>query len=433
MKYSDKIDIFRNSNKIFNYQKINESNYEKKLIKLRKGVNELFFIYHISKSMIARKKKVSRNFVIKWTRSEEQDFSKDDRGWPKGKRRIWAKIVEERIREIHNYLENDPAQFYTGATAIEQEWRTRYPDISPPPLRTIGQILSDLGLSEKRKKDRYKGAARYLCYPEHTIYNLLGGRVAEADFIGKKYITGRTEPVNFIAFSFKKEPRLRYFKRVDGQTADNFIYQTKIFFNRFEKPDFIKVDNGLAVIGSGSGKRNVSKAMRFLLENQVIPIFAVPRKPFSQASIEGNNSVFSRKFWNKIQFKNIQEVDEKLEWFNIASQRYTNYQTPTIKSKINQIGTYPPHEEMNFVPKVYFIRQVKEDKEQTSKAFIDILNQKVSLSKSYINYFMLSEWRLFEETLYIYFEKDQKPKLIKKISFKINQRSKDKMQKLLKN
>ena len=211
-----------------------------------------------------------------------------------------------------------------------------------------------------------------------------------------------------------------------------FIKQ-KIFFNRFEKPDFIKVDNGLAVIGSGSGKRNVSKAMKFLLENQVIPIFAVPRKPFSQASIEGNNSVFSRKFWNKIQFKNIQEVDEKLEWFNIASQRYTDYQPPTIKFKIHQLGIDPPKEEKNFIPKVYFIRQVKEDKEQTSKAFIDILNQKVSLPKSYINYFMLSEWKLLEEALYIYFEKDQKPKLIKKVSFKINQISKEKMQKLLKN
>jgi len=400
MKYLDKIGLFEKSDKVLNYQKINIKDYEKKLIKLRKRVNELFFNHHLSKSMIAKKKRVSRNFVIRWTRSIDQDFSVDSRGWPKGKRRRWSKREEAIIRKIHNYLENDPHQFYTGATAIE-----------------IGRILSDLGLSDKRKRDRHKGAAKYLCYPEYTIYHLLGGRVLEADFIGKKYIAGRTDPVNFIAFSFKKEPRLRYFKRVEGQTADNFIYETKNFFKRFEKPDFIKVDNGLAVIGSASGKRNVSKAMMFLLDNQVIPIFAVPRKPFSQASIEGNNSVFSRKFWNKIQFKSIQDVDEKLEWFNIASQRYTCYQPPTIKPKTNQPENDKPHIEKDFIPKVYFIRQVKEDKEQTSKAFIDILNQKVFLPKSYINYFMLSEWNLMEETLYIYFEKEQKSKLIKKFSF----------------
>ena len=124
MKYLDKIDIFEKSDKVFNYQKINIRNYEKKLIKLRKRVNELFFNHHLSKSMIAKKKKVSRNFVIRWTRSSDQDFSVDSRGWPKGKRRRWSKREEAIIRKIHNYLENDPHQFYTGATAIESaSWR----------------------------------------------------------------------------------------------------------------------------------------------------------------------------------------------------------------------------------------------------------------------------------------------------------------------
>lgn len=398
-------------------------NYEKKLIKLRKEVNKLFFNHHFSKSMIARKKKISRNFVIQWTQSPDQDFTKDNRGWPKGNRRRWNKVTEKRVKEIHQFLENDSHQFYSGATAIEQEWRKRYLNVSPPPLRTIGQILSDLGLSSKRRKDRHKGAARYLCYPEYTIYHLFGGRVAEADFIGKKYITGRTEPLNFIGFSFKKEPRLRYFKRIGGQTADNFIQESKNFFKKFEKPDFMKVDNSLTTIGSASGKRNISKAMKFLLSNQVIPIFSVPRKPFSQASIEGNNSVFAKKFWNKIQFKLPAEVDEKLAWFNKSSQQYTGYQAPKDKIKKKEY----------FTPKIYFIRQVHEDKEQDGPAFIDVLNEKMHLAKSYINYFVLAEWNLRKEQLNIYFEKEQKSKMIKKLSFKINQKSKEKIQKLLKN
>lgn len=352
---------------------------------------------------------------MSWTKSPIQDFTKDNRGWPKRKRRKWNKKEEENIRTIHRQLKDNPYQFYIGATAIGQEWRKKYPDISPPPLRTIGRIMADLKLSSKWKKDKHKGAARYLCYPEHTIYTLLGGRVLESDFIGKKYITGRTEPLNFIAFSFKKEPRLRYFKRIKGQTADNFIKQSELFFERFEKPDFMKIDNSLATIGSASGKRNISKAMAFLLKKQVIPIFAVPRKPFSQASIEGNNSVFARKFWNRIDFKSVKEVDEKIEWFNLSSQRYTGYQSPEIKSKNKK----------NFIPRIYFTRQVKEDKEQTGKAFIDVLNEKVFLSKSYINYFVLAEWELKKEQLYIYFEKEQQPKMIKKLSFKINPRSKE--------
>ncbi len=352
---------------------------------------------------------------MKWTKSPNQDFTQDNRGWQKGKQRKWTKADLKRVKTIYQELENDPFQFYTGATAIDQKWRKKFPNISVPPLRTIGRILSNLGLSSKRRKDKHKGASRYLCYPEHTIYTLLGGRVLEVDFIGRKYLTGRTEPLNFIAFSFKKEPKLRYFKRVQGQTAENFIKQIKHFFYRFEKPDFIKVDNALAMIGSASGKRNISKAMKFLLKNQVVPIFAVPRKPFSQASIEGNNSVFARKFYNRIDFKSVEEVDKKLEWFNKSSEQYLDYQKPKRESR----------KKKKFIPRIYFIRQVKEDKEQTSKPFIDILNEKVFLSQSYINYFLLAEWNLKQEQLYIYFEKEQQSKIIKKISFKINQRSKE--------
>jgi hypothetical protein len=70
----------------------------------------------------------------------------------------------------------------------------------------------------------------------------------------------------------------------------------------------MKIDNCLATISSASGKRSIGKTMKFLLENQVIPIFTVLRKPRSQASIKGNNSVFAKKFWNRIQFTSLDEV-----------------------------------------------------------------------------------------------------------------------------
>ncbi|MFB6215010.1 MAG: hypothetical protein ABEI54_03990, partial [Candidatus Bipolaricaulia bacterium] len=162
--------------------------------------------------------------------------------------------------------------------------------------RTIGQILKDLGLTKKTKKGSNKGAAEYLNYPEHTIYQQLGNRVLEADFVGEKYITGRTEPLNFIGYSFKKAPKLRHFQLIKGKTADEFIRLTKEFFEEFETPDVVKVDNAASVIGSMSAQRNISRVMAFLLNNNVHPVYSVPRKPFTQASIEGNNSVFSRKF-----------------------------------------------------------------------------------------------------------------------------------------
>jgi len=348
-----------------------------------------------------------------WTKTPNQDFLDDNRGWQNGKRRKWSETTENKIKTIHEELKNNPKQFYVGASAIEQEWRKRFLKKKIPSLRTIGRIMSDMGLSPKRKKGRNQGASRYLCYPEYTIYALLGGRVAESDFIGKKYITGRTEPINFIGLCFKKEPKLRYFQRVEAQTADCFIAEFDKFFKKFEKPDYLKVDNCMAAIGSASGKRNISRTMKFLLGNQVVPIFSVPRKPFSQASIEGNNSVFSRFFWNKIHFNNTKEIDERLESFNKCSEEYCGYEKPRTEKAVQD----------NFIPKIYFIRQVREN-QNTEKAIIEILNDEIQIRKSYINYFVLAEWNLKEEMIYVYFEKEQKQKLIKKQSFKINSKSK---------
>jgi transposase len=391
---------------------------QKKRISLRRVANQLYFRDGLSKKAIAAQLGVSRHFVIRWSQSMDQDVTIDHRGWPKGRRRRWPQETEDRIAFLHKELKGGPDAFYWGPTAIAQQWLSRYPAEPPPPLRTIGQILKDLGLSERSARKVRKGASRYLCYPEHTIYETLGQRVMEADFIGKKYIAGTQQPIHFVAFSFKKAPRLRHFQRIEAQSADCFIEQCERFFATFEKPDCIKVDNAGATIGSGSGKRTISRTVQFLLANQVVPIFAVPRKPFSQASIEGNNSVFARKFWNRRTFANFEELDASLVAFNQASLRYTGYRPPAKEANSQQ----------PFVPRVYFIRQVRETAERTD-GFIDVLNESVSLPKSYINYFVLAEWNLSTELLSVYLENDKQLEVIKNSPFPINPRSKRKLNK----
>jgi transposase len=386
---------------------------QKKRISLRRVANQLYFRDGLSKKAIAAQLGVSRHFVIRWSQSMDQDVTIDHRGWPKGRRRRWPQETEDRIAFLHKELKGGPDAFYWGPTAIAQQWLSRYPAEPPPPLRTIGQILKDLGLSERSARKVRKGASRYLCYPEHTIYETLGQRVMEADFIGKKYITGTQQPIHFVAFSFKKAPRLRHFQRIEAQSADCFIEQCERFFATFEKPDCIKVDNAGATIGSGSGKRTISRTVQFLLANQVVPIFAVPRKPFSQASIEGNNSVFARKFWNRRTFSSLEEIDTTLVAFNKASWNYTGYQPPVAKA----------NSEQTFVPKVYFLRQVRQTPEGTD-GFIDVLNESVCLPKSYINYFVLAEWNLSTEMLSVYLENDKQLVEIENYLFPINPRSK---------
>jgi len=386
---------------------VGQANEEKKSLRLRALVHHLFFSEQVPKKMIARQLQVSKGFVKHWTSSAEQDLTSDGRGWPKGQHRNWDKTTRERIKEIHQFQLHDPQQFFCGATAITQEWRRRYPQEAAPPLRTIGRILAELGLSGKRRAAKTKGAARYLCYPEHTIYHELPGRVLEADFIGKKYLGGG-EPLNFISFCFKKQPKLRHFQYVPAQTADVIINQCQRFFERFEKPDYLKVDNCPATIGGGA-QRTLSRFICFLLSKQVIPIFAVPRQPFSQASIEGNNSVFSRKFWHQREFVSRPDVLKQLEWFNQASELYTDYSRPL------QVRS----DKIKFVPQVYFIRQVA-DEAGARSGFINVLNEKISLPAAYISYFVLARWDLSKERLEIHFEKELKAKTIKQVKFAIN-------------
>ena len=387
---------------------VGQSHEEKKSLQVRALVHHLYFKEQVSKKMIVRQLQVSKGFVQRWTSSADQDLSADERGWPQGQRRHWDKTTVARIKEIHQFQQADPHQFFCGATAITQEWLRRYPEAAPP-LRTIGRILAELGLSGKRRTTKAKGAARYLCYPEHTIYQQLPGRVLEADFIGKKYLGGG-EPLNFIGFSFKKAPKLRHFQYVPAQTAEVIISHSQRFFARFEKPDYFKIDNCGATIGSGSGQRTLSRFVCFLLSEQIIPIFAVPRKPFSQASIEGNNSVFSRKFWNPRAFTGQPDVVQQLEWFNEASELYTGYCRP-VK---------PRRKKSDFVPQIYFIRQVA-DEAGARPGFINVLNEKISLPAAYINYFVLARWDLTRQCLDIYFEKELKSKRIKQIKFAINE------------
>lgn len=367
----------------------------------------------MSKREIVRRERVSWEFVLKWTKSPDQDFTVDGRGWPRGRRRVWTKETEKRIRSIHGFLSDNWS--YTGSQAVIIEWGKRHPGDDPPPLRTVDQIMKDLHLSTNRKKRNRRGTAKYLLYPEHTIYSLLGGRVLEADFVGHKFLKGRSKPVNFVGFSFKKAPRLRHYQRVEGQTTNCFIRECTRFFERFETPDYLKVDNCMATIGSANVKRNISRTMEFLLRRQITPIFSVPRKPFSQASIEGNNSVFARKFWNRHTFQNLNEVDVQLEKFNQESQGYLQYQKPE-----------KPHVEKQFTPRIYFIRQVKENKKlKRDKGYIEVLNEKIKLPTAYINYYVLAEWNLQKEQITIRLEKDQTPKTIKETTFKIDEKSKN--------
>lgn len=344
---------------------------------------------------------------MRWTQTPDQDLSVDHRGWKKGKNRSYSLRDEQRILKIHQELDADRLQYFSGASAILQRYQKLYPRAKSVSLRFIGRTLAKHGLSAKPKVRR-KGVSRYLHYPEATI-NSLGKSLLEIDFIGKKFITGRTEPVNFIAFSLRFPRKLKHFQRIESETADEAIKHCKSYFKRFEKPQVVKLDNGFAFAGSGPWPRVLNSMVLFLLREKIIPVFTAPRKPWNQASVEGANSIFSRKLWNRFEFKNLNDIDHRLGHFNNSYERYTGYQKP------KRLEARPKR----FVPTVYFIRKVYEHP-GTKRGYIDILKEQILLPKAYINMFVLAEWRLKSDKLMVYFEDNKKAIKIRTLPFVLN-------------
>ncbi|MGH7702867.1 MAG: hypothetical protein ACREMO_07210, partial [Gemmatimonadales bacterium] len=277
-----------------------------------------------------------------------------------------------------------------------------------PPLRTIGRMLRQLGLSAPRRRGRQVGAAAVLGYPTQSLARL-GLRLLELDCIGPKYLAGSSAPLTFAGFSCATAPRLRYFYRVPGPTTDALLAVCADLLTRLEHPPLLKVDNAPATIGSGSAPRTLSRFMRWLLAHEIEPIFAVPRRPFSQASIEGNNSVFARKFWRPRTFTSVRDVDRQLSWFNRASLTYTGYRP---------VGRTGHH----FQPQIHFLRQVHET-ENGRAAGIDILNTFVPLPRRYTQLFVLATWHLNTEKLDIRLEREGQAQRLTTVTFSMNANS----------
>lgn len=330
----------------------------------------------------------------------------------KGRTRTYSQRDEQRVLTIHAELEADVRRRFAGASAIERRYRELYPTAKSLSLRFIGRTLAKHGLATLPKVRR-KGVSRYLHYPQALI-NSLGESLLEVDFIGKKFLAGRTKPLNFIAFSLRFPRKLKHFEHIAGETAQEVIDQLKRFFKLFEKPAVVKLDNGFAFAGAGPEARTLNSVVLFLLSQRIIPVFIAPKSPWNQGSVEGSNSIFTRKFWHWERYRSIEEVDRKLIDFNKAYTWYTGYKKPSRTPR------------RHFVPRVYFIRKVFEDP-KTKRAYVDILKEQISIHKSYINYFVLAEWNLKTEQLNILFEHNQQPKNLKTIKFFLNPTVKQKL------
>ncbi len=352
-----------------------------------------------------------------------QDTYKETRGWQKGQSRTYESNIAERICTVKRQrVENN--KFFVGSEYVQMDYAKQYPDEQLPSIWFIKKAVRQAGLQTRKPKKRRKGGSQYLLYPVQAIKDL-GSVQQSADFIGKKYITGQSAPINIFSTSYYAPFKLYQIKPVHAEKAVFAIEKLIRLWRKYPLPNVLRIDNGLQFRGSGSGKRSLGTFLRFLLNLNIKPLFGSPSKPWTNPHIEGHNRVFNEKVWGRNFFTDTDQIATECKRFNSESLEYFHYKYAQLIFN----GNYPyiePDQDIETDKllsvknkRMFFIRFV-ESPEKGKKAYINILNEYISLPEKYNHQFVLAEWNIEKEKLFIYSEFEKIVTLIMERPFCLN-------------
>ena len=365
---------------------------------------------------------VRKQTIIEWL--AQTDYS-DARGWKKNKphKAEHSEIEKNRICTLKEKRIED--SYFVGSEYVQMDYAKQYPNEPVPSIWFIDEVVRDAKLQTRKPKGKKNvGGSKYLLFPAESVKNL--GKIHQsADFIGRKYITGRTEPINIFSSAYYSPVKLFQISRVEAEKARCAIEVLKVQWQTFPVPDVFRIDNGLQFRGTASGKRAVGTFLCFLLNLAVTPLFGSPSKPWTNPAIEGHNRIFNEKIWGNNFFRSPEQIDVECKRFNLESLEYFKYKYASFldNRQFRYLGgTIDPRVDKLVTTrnrKIYFIR-FAESNEFRQPAYIDILNEKVQIPEQYTHQFVFVEWDLEKEVLSIYSEYAEIVTLIEQINFKLN-------------
>jgi len=290
----------------------------------------------------------------------------------------------------------------------------------------IAETIRKEKLQTRKTKKRRRGGSMYLLYPTESIRRL-GYIHQSADFIGKKYISGKSEPINIFSTCYHAPIKLYQIQRTLAEKADYAIEVLKEFWQNHPIPDVFRIDNALQFRGTARGKRVIGKFLIFLLNLGITPLFASPSKPWTNPNVEGHNRVFNEKVWNTNHFVSLNQIDAECERFNKESKELFNFKYANlIINNINFFKYLEKGQSINTAKlkstknkKICFTR-FAESLDENKKAQIIIMNETIFIPEKYTHQFVFVEWYLEKEQLSIYSEYQKVKTFIKKVKFKIS-------------
>lgn len=374
-----------------------------------------------NKTQISKELGIRRQTILEWLKSKLYHGS---RGWKRGKGRKYINNnVAKRICQLKQERIGRK-RYFVGSPFIQMDYAKTHPRDDLPSIWYVDKVIRNAGLQTRRPKQKKKGGSLYLLYPVECIKKI--GHVHQsADFIGKKYIAGRTEPINIFSTSYYAPFSLYQITRILSEKA---VYALNVLYKQWRVypiPDVMRMDNGLQFRGGSRGKRFIGTFLRFIMNLNVTPLFGSPSKPWTNPYVEGHNRVFSEKVWGRNFFTNEAQIDQECERFNQESLELFQFKYSQVIVNENfryiEKGQHIITDKLETKKskKIYFIRFV-ESCEQQNNAYIIILNEKIRLPEKYSHQFVFAEWNIERNHMLIYSEYKKSITLIHQLNFRLN-------------
>ena len=366
---------------------------------------------------------VSRPTIIEWLSHESYE---DDRGWKKDKARKYVDgKIAKRICKLRG-KRIDEKKYFIGSDYLRMDYAKEHTKEIVPSKWFVAETIRKEKLQTRKPKKRRKGGSEYLLYPTESIRNL-GYIHQSADFIGKKYITGKSEPVNIFSTCYQAPIKIYQIQRILAEKSTYAIEFLEKFWQTYPIPDVFRIDNGLQFRGTASGKRAIGQFLTFLLNLGVTPLFGSPSKPWTNPHVEGHNRVFNEKVWSTNHFVSLDHIDAECKRFNEESEELFKFKySNLIVNNRNIFKCLERGQKVNTAKlesaenkKIYFTH-FAESMDGSKDSRMIIMNENVSLPEKYAHQFVFAEWNLEKEQLSIYLEYKKTRKLIKKQKFEIN-------------
>lgn len=336
---------------------------------------------------------------------------RDARGWTKGDRRVYVAEEETRIVTLKQKRIDDH-KYLQGAEHVQMDYAKKYPHDRRPSLWFIGDVFRTHALQTKRPKPKRKkqSIVERLKFPIRTIVGL--GRLQQSvDFVGKKFIAGRSEPIALFSTCYYQWLKRFTIWRTSAETVDSAVTCLTEFWTTNPIADVCRMDNGMQFRGTGRGVALIGHFVKFLLNLDVIPLFSAPYQSYTNPHIEGNNRTVS-DLWTAHHFTDVAAIDHEIALFNAEHEEFyrwhcaerlaegtLRFMTPTTAIATDILRST---EGKN----IYFIRFVERWKERGDQAGIVLLNRFVATPVAYIGQYVLACIHLETATLSIAEEHD---------------------------